>query len=172
MALLSAYVRIGFSAEAALVITDAHGIYCMEELETFTDGESKNLWKVIRRPGGINPIINVVNLGIQVSLRAENNLKLASFFLKHKVRTGRVVVATNITLDNVRLLRELKESKKEHKDPVVSPMIDAKNWPKTIENLEEYLRGHIGVKGVPLSYVEISKEVVPPRLDEPETSFL
>ena len=55
---------------------------------------------------------------------------------------------------------------------MVSPVIDANNWPKTMDILEEYLRGHIGVKGVPLSYVEISKEVVPPRLDEPETSFL
>ena len=67
------------------------------------------------RPGGFNPITNVANLGIQVSLRAEKNLELASFFLKHKARTGRVTVATDITLDNVRLLRELKESKKEHK---------------------------------------------------------
>ena len=58
----------------------------------------------------INPITNIANLEIQVSLRAENNLKLASFFLEHKVRTGRVAVATDITLDSVRLLRELKES--------------------------------------------------------------
>ena len=53
----------------------------------------------------------------------------------------------------MRLLRELKESEKKHKDPVVSPIIDAKNWPKTMESLEEYLRGHFGVKRVPLSYV-------------------
>ena len=52
-------------------------------------------------------------------------------------------------------MRELKESKKEHKDSVVSMVIDANNWPKTIESLEEYLRGHIGVKGIPLSYVMI-----------------
>ena len=50
-------------------------------------------------------------------------------------------------------------------------MIDTKNWSKTMEILEEYLRGNIGVKGVPLSYVVKSKEVVAPSLDEPETSF-
>ena len=33
------YVRIGFYAEAALVITDAQGIDCMEEIEMLTDGE-------------------------------------------------------------------------------------------------------------------------------------
>ena len=50
----------------------------MEELNILTDGEIENLCKFIRMPGGINPITNVDNLGIQVSLSAENNLKLAS----------------------------------------------------------------------------------------------
>ena len=108
VALRSAYVRIGFSTEADLVITDAQVIDCMEELKILTDGEIKNLCKVTRRPGGINPITNVSNLRIQVSLRAENNLKLANFFLIHKVRTGRVVVSTDITMDDVRILREIK----------------------------------------------------------------
>ena len=112
VALPSAYARIGFSAEAALVITDAQGIDCMEDLEIITDEEIENLCKFIRRPGGINTITNIANLGLQVSLRAKNNLKLASFFLKHISRTGRVAVPTNITLNSVRILRELKESEK------------------------------------------------------------
>ena len=114
VALRSAYGRIGFSAESALVITDTQGIDNMEELEILTDGEIENLCKVIRRPGGIDPITNVANLGLQVSLRAENNPKLASFSLKHKTRTGRVALPTEITLESVRLLCELKEIKKEH----------------------------------------------------------
>ena len=127
---------IGFSYESALVITEAQGIDCMEELKILTDGEIENLYKVIRRPGGINTITNVANLGIHVPLRSKNNMKLARLFLKHKVRTVRVAVATNITLDNVRLLCDLKESKKEPKDLVVSPVIDSKNGPKTMESLE------------------------------------
>ena len=58
-------------------------------------------------------------------MRDENNLKLARFFLKHKVRTGRVSVATDITLDNVHIVCEPKESKKKHKDPVLYTVIDA-----------------------------------------------
>ena len=122
----------------------------MEGIKIITDGDIENLCKVIRRPGGINHITNVSNLGLQVSLRDENNLKLASFLLKHKISTGRVAVPTDITLDNARLFHELKESKKEHTDTLVSPVIDTKNWPKTMESLEEYVRGHIGVKGVPI----------------------
>ena len=97
VALQSTHVWIVFSAEAALVITDVQGIDCMEELKNITDGGIKNLCKVIKRPGGINTITNVDNLGIQVSLRTKTNLKLARFFFKHKLRTGRVAVATDIT---------------------------------------------------------------------------
>ena len=41
-----------------------------------------------------------------------------------------------------------------------------------MDSLDEYLRGHIGVKGIPLSYVVRSEEAVDPSSDEPETSFL
>ena len=63
-------MQIGFPAVDDLVITDTQGIDYMEELEILTDGKIENLCKVIRIPGGINPITNVTNLGIQVSLRA------------------------------------------------------------------------------------------------------
>ena len=55
VALRIAYVGIGFFDEAALVITDKHIIDCMEELDILTDGEIKNICKVVRRPGGIIP---------------------------------------------------------------------------------------------------------------------
>ena len=64
VALRSAYGQIGFSFEAALVSTDTQGIDCMEELDILTDGDIENLCKVIRRPGGINTITNVANLGM------------------------------------------------------------------------------------------------------------
>ena len=55
---------------------------------------------------------------------------------------------------------------------MVSPVIDAKNWPKTMGSSDEYLRGHIGVKGVPFSCVVISEEAAAPSLYEPDISFL
>ena len=50
-------------------------------------------------------------------------------------------------------LREINESDNDYMKPLLSPFIDAKNWTKTLESLEEYLKGRIGVKGVPLSCV-------------------
>ena len=127
-------MRIVFPAEDSLVITDTQVTDCMEYIDILTDGEIENFCKVVRRPGGINPITNVANLGLQVSLRDENNLKLARLFLKHKIRIVRVAVSTNIMLDNVHILRELKESERGHTDHLVSPVIDANNWPKTMES--------------------------------------
>ena len=40
-----------------------------------------------------------------------------------------------------------------------------------MEILEEYLRGHIGVRGVPLYYMVRSEETVAPSLDKSETIF-
>ena len=82
-----------------------------------------------------------------------------------------MVVATNITLGNVHRLRGLKKSEKEHTDTLVSLVIDAKNWPKTMESVKEYLRGDIAVKWVQLSYVLRSEKTVSPSSDEPEMSF-
>ena len=64
VALQSAYGRVGFFAESDLVITDAQCIYLMEDIYILADGEIENICKVIRRPGGINPITNVDNLGL------------------------------------------------------------------------------------------------------------
>ena len=61
---------------------------------------------------GSIPLPIIANLGLQVSLRAKNNLKLASFFLNHKTNTRRVAVLNDIMLDSVRLLRDIKESEK------------------------------------------------------------
>ena len=105
-------------------------------------------------------------------MRSKNNLKRASFFLRNKTRNGRVVIPTDKPLDNVCPLRDLKESVNEHTYPLVSTVIDTNNWPKTMECLEKYLMGNIGVKGVMLSYVVRPKEAVASRSDEPETSFL
>ena len=38
------------------------------------------------------------------------------------------------------------------KDPITAPVVDFKNLPKTMENLEQYLCQHCSVDGGPLNY--------------------
>ena len=159
-ALRTALGRLGFTDEAANAITDTQGINDLAELELLTDSEVENLCKVVRRPGGevANPNAavgqpnNVPNHGTAVSLRAENNLKLACFFLKFRTRTSRATTAAQITLDSVRVLRDHREWEKNHKD-VDAPEINARDWPRTIDAIEEWLRGCLGVTKIPLAYV-------------------
>ena len=125
VAIRTALTRLGFTAKAANMITNNQ---CMESLDEFallTDDEVINLCKVVRRPGGAtpNPASGVVgqptvirNEGLVVSLRAENNLKLACYFMKYSKRTLRTILANMITLDSVRACKDYKLWEKDHKD--------------------------------------------------------
>ena len=97
-AMRAAYRRLGFTNQAAAAITDDQDIDSVDELEMLTEEEIESLCKALRRPGGTiaNPDAGnagapaeIPNPGINVSLRAETNLKLAGWFLKHRTRVSR-----------------------------------------------------------------------------------
>ena len=149
VAIRAALQRLDFSAPAALLITDDQAIDSVQELTLLEDKEVENLCRVLRRPGGTipNPQAAVVgapaligNPGTQVSLRAENNMKFAVYFLKHRTRTSRATTAADITLDQVQGIRNLRQEEENH-DDVEAPKLDNRDWPKTMEAIIEYLRG-------------------------------
>ena len=110
-AIQTALVRIGFVDAASQAIVEDQGIDSLAEIRILSDEEIANLGKLLRRPGGTIPgvpakagcaVPAVPNPGIQVNARAETNLKLLAFYLRHKVRTSRVVTPADVTLDNIR----------------------------------------------------------------------
>jgi len=164
-----ALTRLQFSNEAGLYITNVQAMNSLAELALLTDEEVENLCKVTRRPGGTipNPQAHVAgqpatipNPGITVPLVAENNLKLTCFFLRYKQRTSRTLVAAEITLANIRAFRDYRTYEEGHEDPD-APEINSKDWPRTIEALEEYLRDCLGTTKIPLAYVVRVDEAVP-----------
>jgi hypothetical protein len=94
----------------------------------------------------------IPNPGIAVTLQAENNLTLACYYLWYKKRTSRAVAPADITLDSVCLYREYKKWEEEHKD-VDLLEINTKDWPQTMDAIDEWLRGCLGVTNIPLAYV-------------------
>ena len=108
---------LGFTQEASNAITDDQGIDSTEEMQYLTDSEVENLCAVVRKPGGTiaNPAPgarqpqNIPNPGIPVALHAENNLKLACYFLRHQIRIQRPAQAALITIPSVRALKPIKE---------------------------------------------------------------
>ena len=169
VAMRSAFQRLGFSIEAATRITDTQGIDSVEELQLLTDSDVENLCKALKRPGGTIQVAgaNQPDPGVQVSLRAETNLKLACYFLRHRIRTSRVSHAQDITIANTRSVREMKLTEENHENPSDPPTISHKDWPKTMEAIEEYLRNYLGETGIPLAYVVRKMKRYAPEADDP-----
>ena len=147
-AMRAAYGRIGFTQEALVAITDEQDIDTCEELGFLSDVEMESLCKAVHRPGGTiaNPDAgiagqpaNIPNPGIQVSLRAENNLKLAAWLVRHKIRISRDIAPADITLQAVRAIKELRQAEESWEAPTDSPVINYKDRPKTMEGIVEYL---------------------------------
>ena len=82
--------RLGFTPEAQTAIVTTQGIVVNKEVRILTYNKITNLCKVVRPPGGINAA-GQPNPGTAVSLRAEDNLKLAAYYLRHKDHASRVV---------------------------------------------------------------------------------
>ena len=87
------YLRIGFTNGADDNIVDVQGIDSVRELGYLNDEDVTNLCKTIRRPGGHlpNPAFvaggnlpaTIPYTGIMVSQRAETNMQLASYTVRH-----------------------------------------------------------------------------------------
>jgi ribosomal protein S13 len=159
-------VRIGLSENAAQIIVAEQGLDSLEEIKLLTDDEIESLCKVVRRPGGTVPGPNpgdapVNNPGVPVNLRAENHMKLLAFYLRHQDRVGRATAAADIQLDTIRTIRELRDFESTYKAPDDPPTINAKDWPKTMESIHEYLRSYLGDRKIPLAYVIRKDQAVP-----------
>ena len=174
------YVRIGFTQETANNIVDDQGIDSIEEVGYLKDPDIDALCKTLNRPGGTiaNPNAGnagqpdrIPNPGHQVSLRAEGNIKLASYWVKHQTRISRTIDVAAMNQDVIRRLHELKDSEQNHKDPDSKPTINDKNWAKTLEAVEEHLRNYLGETKIPLSYVVRREAEVPPQATDPSANY-
>ena len=109
-----AFRRIGFTETGANTITDDQGIDTIDELGYLNTSEALSLCKVLRRPGGLIPNNAAgiaaggpalfTNPGTTVSLRAERNLKLACYLVRHRIRVLHTTTPEDITQPNVRAL--------------------------------------------------------------------
>ena len=167
----AALVHLGFSMEAAIL-----GMGSLEELHLLTDDDVKTLCKVTCCSGSTmdNPNqpapktglhAQIANPGIPVAQQAKSNLKLVTYYLKYKEKTSRVVTPASITFSNIHELQEHHDWEAAHKD--IKPLELTLNWPRNMENLEEYLCGCLGVTEIPLSYIVRENPEVAPEAGDP-----
>ena len=172
-ALRTALTRIGFTATAATYLTDNQGLNSLDEFSFLSEDAVKGLCAVARKPGGMipNPHGNdpshIPNPGIAITLRAENHLKLMCYQIRLAKRCSETILPTDITLASVRELQGLRDWEESHKD-AEPPEINAKDWPRTIDALQDYFRNCLGTMKIPLAYV-IRDSIAPST--NPSTDF-
>jgi hypothetical protein len=171
---------LGFSAAAATSITDDQEISSVDELKILMNADVVELCKALRRPGGTinNPQAalrgqpnRIPNPGINVPLRAVENLKMAAYYVRHYERISRPMDPAMITLVAVRALRPLKEHEESHEQPDEVPTFEEKDMVKTIDSIDSYLRSYLGERKVPLAYVTRQDAVVTPSVDDPPANY-
>ena len=179
-AMRTTLTHLGFTQDVATTITNVQGVDSIDELKFLNDKGVEGLCNNIHKPGGMMPNPDagaqgepamICNHGQGVSARAENNLKLCCYFIRHRERISRVT-ADQITLANVHALRDVRDAEINHVDHEPMPkLMDSKNWPKMMEGIVEYLRGCLGVTKIPLSYVVRDHVEAPPKANDPETNY-
>lgn len=141
------FIRLGFTAAAAHALVADQGVDDLYEIESLDDTRSARLCHTLRKPEAG---------GHSVSTKAESNLGLAAYWLRHMVRVSKPRTPPDLTLVEIRsivLLRETELAYKTSKDVPTVPKIDTANWPKTFEMIEAYLAIRLGHHGLPLAYV-------------------
>ena len=106
----------------------------------------------MRKPGGKN-VNGMFNKGQQVSVIAQENLKIDIFLFHHRWRCTLGWEVTGENEDTLCLMTGHKKLKDKYKDPNVLPKINKSDIAGTMEAIKEYLRLHHGVIRAPLAYV-------------------
>ena len=95
------FIHLGFSQAIATSIVDDHGIVTLTDLLRFEPSDIDTLCKNIQHPGGTIAGRNnqqVPNPGKPVSTMAQSNLKLATFWIMHRLeRIRRTTTPLDVT---------------------------------------------------------------------------
>jgi hypothetical protein len=100
-----------------------------------------------------------------------DNLKLCVYYLKHTERVQRQPVANEINLVLVRSYRDQQHHEVDFKKNAEEPVINEKDWPRTLETIREYLASHYGVTGATLDYVVRPDIEVKPEAEDPAENY-
>jgi hypothetical protein len=145
---------LGFSASTATYLTGTCGVNSLDEI-AYLDGidDVDTTIKWVTNMGGMvmsGTWITAVtsrNNGIPISIRAVASLKLCVYYLKHMERVQCQLVANAISLVLVRSYSDQQHHEVGLKNTAEEPVINDKDWPKTLEKIIEYLASQYGVAG-------------------------
>ena len=176
VAMRATMTRIGFTAAGAQAFVDEQDISSLAEVQLMTDDEIESLCKVLRsaswwddsrcRIGSSDPKSRHPSEPACRGAYETDGVLLASSGSR-KWRS----YPSGHQLNLIRTVRELREFESPYKVPMDNlPTINAKDWPKTMETVDEYLRSYLGERKIPLACV-VRKNVAIPDGDDPPTNY-
>ncbi len=166
-------VRMKLSNKAAVEITSAtgQGISTVVGFAEMDKDGVDLLFRQLVRPGGTDAAGNR-NPGVKISAIGQQTFGQMCYYTNHMLnRVSRTPTFPSITLAAVKKLKAQELLEKNHKDPVTVPTIDFKNWQKTMDAVDQYIKGHRGVDSSSLGYVtrKTSQLFPPTAADDPTT---
>ena len=113
--------------------------HSLEQLRVLTHKNVDDTYNVMRKPGGMDAD-GTSNRGQQVSVIAQENLKLAVFLFHHRWKCTFDRKVTGVHENTVCLLAGQKRLEDEYKDLDVLPKDSKADMVRMMEAIEEYLR--------------------------------
>ena len=128
------------------------GLDSPERLRALTDKNVNDICNVVRKPGSKNAD-GTPNRGQQVSVIAQENLKLAVFMFHHWWSCTFDWEVMGVCEDIVCLSVGQKRLKDEYEDPDVLPKVKKADMAGMMESIKEYLQSCCEVIRVSLTYI-------------------
>jgi hypothetical protein len=170
--------RLGFREDAATYLTGTCGIDSLEEI-AYLDGVD-DMGTMVK---GITSLGETVTMapwatavtsrknGIPVSIRPVANMKLCVYYLKHMERVQRKPTVNTINLDLFRSYCDKEKHKVSVKKTAEEPVINDKDWTRTLGTIKEYLTSQYGGTGDTLDYVLMPDIEVKPEAEDPVDGY-
>ena len=146
------------------------------DIVDMTDKEIDNLVSAIKRPGGMVANLNagvavapanIANPGSTVANVDHRYLKLAVYYIRHKIRTSRDCIHADITIVNIKALLRICYIKDNHENTTDPLFIFEDDWPRSINAIDDYLGAYLGETGIPVKYVVHNKQDLPVDPERP-----
>ena len=146
------YIQLVFSPKTAKLLIREQGVDNSDRLRVLTNKNVDDICNVMRKLGSKNAN-GSPNRGRQVSVIAQENLKLAAFLFHHQWRCTLDWEIMGLKKGKLCFVVGQKKLKDDYKDPNVMPKIYKPNMAGTMEFIKEYLRVQHGVIKAPSANV-------------------
>ena len=136
-------MKLTYEYVAVVIANDGQGLITINYLSQLNEKSMEGICQLLRRPGGTTGIFS--NHGVVVSAMDKDNLQGMIYYIKHFKRIGHMCTHTDVEISKFHAMYHHMEMEESHKYPEIVSTVGPRDWPKTLETVEEYIRAFHGV---------------------------